>query len=226
MSKFLTPPVWYDESGNLVEILTGISKDGGVGIGKGVNAESGAVVIGNNALASNATQDLNGSYRVWIGYTAEEHPTVDMKPVVIGTIRGGSFSDYGPDSTTVSGSVLIGGNIHYEYPGLNINGSTIINSKVMISSTEENLLQNVIVIGCQSGGLGAISDYIQIGSSNKAYTFQVGNRDVFDAINTATNTATGAASAANAAAGTFFIGTTKYKATYDSSSATLNFIPA
>ena len=211
MSKFLTPPVWYDSNGNLVEILTGISKDGGVGIGKGVNAESGAVVIGNDTLASNATQDLNGSYRVWSGYTAAESPTVDMKPVVIGTIREGLFSDYGSDMTTVSGSVLIGGNINYEFPGLNINGSTIINSKVMISNAEEGLLQNVIVIGCQSGGLGAISDYVQIGSSNKAYTFQVGNRDVFGAI--------------NSAASTFSINNTKYKAKYDSSSATLNFVP-
>lgn len=172
MSKFLTPPVWYDSNGNLVEILKGISQDGGVGIGESANAGSGAVVIGNNALATSATDNSNGSYRVWIGYTAAEQPTVDMKPVVIGTIREGIFSDYGNDQMTVSGSVLIGGNISYQFPILNINGSTIINSKI---STTEDILQNVIAIGYQSGALGATSNYIQIGSSDKTYSAQIGD---------------------------------------------------
>ena len=38
MSKFLTPPVWYDGNGNLVEILEGTSGSNSVGIGKGANA--------------------------------------------------------------------------------------------------------------------------------------------------------------------------------------------
>lgn len=237
MSKFLTPPVWYDKNGNLVEILTGISKDGGVGIGEGANAESGAVIIGNGESSTSAS---NGDNRVWIGYTATEYPTVDMKPVVIGTIRSGSFSDYGSDSTTVSGSVLIGGSIYHNYPNLNINGSTIINSKVVMPIGEKNLLQNVIAIGYQSGGLGATSNYIQIGSSDQGYTFKVGNKDVFAAINMATSvagTAKGtaddalsaagiAASEAATAANTFAIDGVKYKATYDSASATLNFVTA
>lgn len=206
MSKFLTPPVWYDKNGNLVEILTGISKDGGVGIGKGANAESGAVVIGNSALS---TSDSNGGDRVWIGYTATTNSVANMKSVVIGTVRMGDFDNYGSDGTRVSNSVLIGGKMSYQYPPFYIDESTIINSSI---AGAYNQFTDVIVIGCQSGGLGARSDYIQIGSSNKAYTFQVGNRDVFNAIDAATNT--------------FAIGTTKYKATYDSGSATLNFVPA
>ena len=207
----------------MVEILKGISKVGGVGIGEGANAESGAVIIGNGESSTSAS---NGDNRVWIGYTASEYPTVDMKPVVIGTIRSGSFPDHGSDSTTVSGSVLIGGSICYNYPNLNINGSTIINSKVVMPIGEENLLQNVIAIGYQSGGLGATSNYIQIGSSDQGYTFKVGNKDVFGAIDGAASAASTASAAASAAASTFSINNTKYKATYDSGSATLNFVPA
>lgn len=44
MSKFLTPPVWYDSEGNLVEILTRISRDGCVSIGEGAIAPVGFFV--------------------------------------------------------------------------------------------------------------------------------------------------------------------------------------
>lgn len=44
MSKFLTPPVWYDSEGNLVEILTRISRDGCVSIGEGAVAPVGFFV--------------------------------------------------------------------------------------------------------------------------------------------------------------------------------------
>lgn len=208
MSKFLTPPVWYDKSGNLVEILTGISKDGGVGIGEGANAESGAVVIGNSALS---TSDSNGGNRVWIGYTATGNAVTNMKSVVIGTIRTWSDDYSGKDGATVSNSVLIGGTISHQFPDyLSVNGSTIINSVMPDNGSGD--FTDVIAIGFQSGDLVRQNDCIQIGSSDKEYIFKVGNRNVFNSINTA--------------AGTFFIGTTKYKATYDSASYTLNFVPA
>ena len=44
MSKFLTPPVWYDSEGNLVEILTRITRDGCVSIGEGAIAPVGFFV--------------------------------------------------------------------------------------------------------------------------------------------------------------------------------------
>ena len=68
MSKFLTPPIWYDENGNLNEMLTGyagapsdiaigsgsVASGGGVVvIGQGASATGGGnVAIGNSALAS------------------------------------------------------------------------------------------------------------------------------------------------------------------------------
>lgn len=111
-----------------MEILTGISKGGGVGIGEGANAESRAVIIGNSGPV---TDNSNGGDRVWIGYTATADPNVNMKSVVIGTVRGGQFDDrYGPDRTTVSNSVLIGGKMSRRDPSFSINGSTIINSYI------------------------------------------------------------------------------------------------
>ena len=68
MSKFLTPPIWYDKNGNLNEMLTGyagapsdiaigsgsVASGGGVvAIGRGASATGGGnVAIGNSALAS------------------------------------------------------------------------------------------------------------------------------------------------------------------------------
>lgn len=68
MSKFLTPPIWYDKNGNLNQMLTGyagapsdiaigsrsVASGGGVvAIGQGANATGGgSVAIGNSALAS------------------------------------------------------------------------------------------------------------------------------------------------------------------------------
>ena len=53
MSKFLTPPVWYDKNGNLNEMLTGEASGGGVAVGPVTSAYSNGVAIGSNAQASN-----------------------------------------------------------------------------------------------------------------------------------------------------------------------------
>lgn len=51
MSKFLTPPVWYDKYGNLNEMLTGsagTSHD--IAIGSSAEAGGGGIAIGGNAI--------------------------------------------------------------------------------------------------------------------------------------------------------------------------------
>lgn len=51
MSKFLTPPVWYDKNGNLNEMLTGsagTSHD--IAIGSSAEAGGGGIAIGGNAI--------------------------------------------------------------------------------------------------------------------------------------------------------------------------------
>ena len=49
MSKFLTPPVWYDQNGNLNEMLTGNAKSSGdIAIGSGSTANGGGIAIGGS----------------------------------------------------------------------------------------------------------------------------------------------------------------------------------
>ena len=94
MSKFLTPPVWYDKNGNLIEMLTGdagassdiaigssaVARAGGVVVGRGAQAiRGGGIAIGNSAMA-------DGTGSVAIGDSA----TTSMD----NTIQLGGFDEY------------------------------------------------------------------------------------------------------------------------------------
>lgn len=52
MSKFLTPPVWYNQDGELNDMLTGEASLLGVAIGKSAAATTFGVAIGNIAAAT------------------------------------------------------------------------------------------------------------------------------------------------------------------------------
>lgn len=215
MSKFLTPPVWYDSNGNLVEILEGISQGGGVGIGENANAGSGAVVIGNDKSIGNIA---NGQNRVWIGHTSNQNVAIDeRKNVVIGLMTTGRTDPSGQWLDTLTfespSSVIIGGNISggSEATSPIIADSVFINTNVQFSGNQFSS-NGLIAIG--AGNFKPDNKrvhYVQIGSTDQKYEFAVGNKNVFGAI--------------NSAASTFSINNTKYKAKYDSSSATLNFVP-
>ena len=111
MSKFLTPPVWYDGRGNLVEILEGISGSNSVGIGKGANASDesvaigagcqsggGGVAIGFNAIASNNS--------VVVGRSSSSGHQGDI-------ILGNNSLTTGTDKN-LAGNIIIGNNISLE----------------------------------------------------------------------------------------------------------------
>ena len=191
MSKFLTPPVWYDSNGNLVEILEGTSGSNSVGIGKGANTGDQDVAIGKGCQS--------GGGGVAIGFNA----SVSNDSVVVGRSSSSGYQ----------GDIIVGNSSTTDDSGDNI----ILGNNSLTTGTDQNLAGNIII----GNNIRLENTYntIQIGSSNTAYTFKVGSRDVFGEIDAAK-------SAANSASGTFFIGTTKYKAEYDSSSATLNFVPA
>ena len=53
MSKFLTPPVWYDKNGNLNDMLTGEASGDGVAVGSTAIASNMGVAVGPTASASN-----------------------------------------------------------------------------------------------------------------------------------------------------------------------------
>ena len=198
MSKFLTPPVWYDSEGNLVEILTGhivsydgtVSYTGSMAIGKGASVEGNySVAVGESTSIYNGSTTAigyntvsRGNGNIVIGYKAESY--------YVSNQNSGNIA-IGEDSSVIGGgSIAIGRN-----------NKVIGNESIAIGS------------GITFGTVENPVNYtIQIGAPDKPYTFKVGNKDVVGAINTA--------------AGTFSISGTRYRATYDSASATLNFVPA
>lgn len=215
MSKFLTPPVWYDENGNLVEILTGkiadygatavtgsmaIGKDAHVGGNYSVAVGSSTIIydVNTTAIGYNAVSRGNGN--IVIGYQAESvSDSGNGENIAIGQ----NNAVYG------DGSIAIGSGIKVYGYGSKVYG----NESIAIGSGNKVYGNGSIAIG--SGiTLGTdetpVSNTIQIGATGKPYTFQVGNRNVFDAINIAEKT--------------FYINAARYTAEYDPASGTLNFI--
>ena len=54
MSKFLTPPVWYNQNGSLNDMLTGEASLYGVAIGNSAAATTDGVAVGYSSSAENA----------------------------------------------------------------------------------------------------------------------------------------------------------------------------
>ena len=54
MSKFLTPPVWYNQNGSLNDMLTGEASLYGIAIGNSAAATTDGVAVGYNSSAENA----------------------------------------------------------------------------------------------------------------------------------------------------------------------------
>lgn len=183
MSKFLTPPVYYDSNGNLVEILKGeVAVLPGTTFTNSIAIGNGSIVTGSCSIAIGESAHTYNNNTIAIGYNSQSPAQ--------GSIAIGSNTIAYSSNETGKGSIAIGMNsiVYGE-------GSIAIGSGITI------------------GAQGNYLDYtVQIGFSDKTYTFKVGDKDVFGTI--------------TSAAGTFFINGTKYKATYDSSSATLNFVTA
>ena len=124
MSKFLTPPVWYDGRGNLVEILKEISVSDSVAMGEGANASNesvaigagcqsggGGVAIGFNAIASNNS--------VVVGRSSSSGHQGDI-------ILGNNSLTTGTDQN-LAGNIIIGNNIRLEntYNAIQIGSSNV-----------------------------------------------------------------------------------------------------
>ena len=109
MSKFLTPPVWYDGDGNLVEILAKAkSHEGtkgtlpGAGVGVNANAGNGSTAIGTNASAPN--------FSVAIGCDAKDSTSGGVAVGAESMASGGYSVSVGLGATASGGhSVAIGG---------------------------------------------------------------------------------------------------------------------
>ena len=154
MSKFLTPPVWYDSKGNLVEILTGEVADygatetervtGSMAVGKGAYAgESYSVAVGNDAT-------IYDSNTIAIGWHAGSSGNGN---IVIGYLaHSEDFSDSESENSR-SGSIVIGKN-----STVYGDGSIAIGSGITLGTIKN-----------------PVSNIIQIGSSNVTYSAQIGD---------------------------------------------------
>ena len=146
MSKFLTPPVWYDSNGNLVEILTGGALDTGT--------------IYTNSMAIGKNSSVAGSYSIAIGDNTSAY---DDNTIVIGynassyapgCIAIGSRAAVYPDQGTI-GSIAIGKGSHVYG-----DGSIAIGEGINLGS-DTNPLNYTIQIGAPDQTYSA-----QIGNGN------------------------------------------------------------
>lgn len=160
MSKFLTPPVWYDKNGNLNEMLAGTSGDStGIAIGKfaSVNGEYG-VAFGINAK-------VGGGYSVAIGESAGT-----LASAIGGIAIGKGAKANGGDSIAIGedakGEVVYGIAIG---SGAKANADSTDGIAIGRGATSE---QGGIAIG---GGAYANVNQIQLGDNNTAYTLNIGN---------------------------------------------------
>lgn len=93
MSKFLTPPVWYDKNGNLNEMLTGnavTSSD--IAIGSGTRADGGGVAIKGGSNGGGVA--INGA-------------AIDGAVAINGTATGGGVA-IGSETKAYHGGIAIG----------------------------------------------------------------------------------------------------------------------
>lgn len=101
MSKFLTPPVWYDKNGNLNEMLTGdagapsdiaigsgtIARGGGgIAIGRGaIMTGGGGIAIGNSVIV-----EAEGAIAIGDGATASAPNTIQLGKYAAYTLSVGN----------------------------------------------------------------------------------------------------------------------------------------
>lgn len=99
MSKFLTPPVWYDSNGNLVEILTGGALNTGTTYTNSMAIGKNSSVAGNYSTAVGDHTNAYADNTIAIGCSAGSYAP--------GCIAIGSSATAAPDKGTI-GSIAIG----------------------------------------------------------------------------------------------------------------------
>lgn len=179
MSKLLTPPVWYNENGNLVTAPESSTDVTGLAIGHNATASNGSTAIGISAgsetnsscVVVGASAKASGINSVVIG--AGAHNTSGNN-VVIGT---SSYTDGDgvSGSTNSSGSVVVGYNS-------NVNGwkSVVIGSDCSLYGNGSICIGYGIKIGATGR---PVDGRIQIGDTTLSYgDIYFGKNTIFDLI--------------------------------------------
>lgn len=163
MSKFLTPPVWYDKNGEENQSLVntaGIGIGGPVNIAFGLDAKSGADGSSHSCIAIGYEATATGSSAIAIGsYDSEGSDTaraIGSEAIAIG---GGA--------SAANGSIAIG-----NAAGADFYDSIAI-GRGAVSTT------GGIAIGA---GASTTGNQIQLGNNDTAYTLNIGKNTIDPAL--------------------------------------------
>lgn len=147
MSKFLTPPVWYDKTGNKIDILN--------------NETYAATGPDNTAIGTSAIAGRPSSEGVSFGAVAVGSQAQAKAPL---SIAVGSYNDdnFQTVQALAIGSIAI---------GAGAKANTDSTDGIAIGSVATSS-QGGIAIGA---GASATANQIQLGNNNTAYTLNIGN---------------------------------------------------
>ena len=152
MSKFLTPPVWYDKNGNLNDMLTGVASSYGVAVGSNADAIMGGVAVGYNASVDQegVAVGMNATAKDY-GIAIGSNVTSDGYGIAIGGNATGAGIAIG--ATATGNGIAIGG--------------TAAANNVQLGNTDTTY---DLTVGSGSGTLkiGSIAFYKQRISNNSA----------------------------------------------------------
>ena len=179
MSKFLTPPVWYDKNGNLNEMLTGnAGTSSDIAIGSGATAVGGGIAIGGSAG--------RGGVAIGGGASANEENGIAIGNSA--TLSEGGVIAIGHGATAgAPDSIAIGLNATVSESGCIAIGSAANVSTSDTIQLGNNDLRYTLNIGDGTGTintgtitlngvrLSASGGVIQLGNNKTAYTLSVGN---------------------------------------------------
>lgn len=152
MSKFLTPPVWYDGYGTLNDMLTG----------KSVEAEGGNVVIGSSAEAG---ANVFNSVIIFGSATGTQSaPTSNAIIAGVGASASGAgvIAIGAGSSATAEGAIASGLSAKAKNTGA-----------IAIGRNAEAEASGAIAIG--DGASAPSQNTIQLGKNSATYTLNVGN---------------------------------------------------
>ncbi len=100
MSKFLTPPVWYDKNGNLIEMLSGTAMPAGNG------SDLTNLAIGKSSEAGTPNQNVS-MFGTAVGYNAKAY---DNSTALGSSANAKSGIAIGFNTNATGGGIAIGGN--------------------------------------------------------------------------------------------------------------------
>lgn len=181
MSKFLTPPVWYDKNGEENQSLVNYANTGVGGptnIAFGLDAKSGTDNDSHSCIAIGYQATATGRSAIAIGsYDSDGNPAIGPNTGV--SALGSGTIVIGGGAIASDGSIAIG-----DQANANISDSIAIGSNATAGSHQIQLGANNNLFNLTVGnGMGAIngvglsvnSGVIQLGNNNTAYALNVGN---------------------------------------------------